>query len=51
MFDFKPGGQYLVFALRDARGRIFTNICTRTAALEQAADVVAALGRPAYVVR
>jgi len=50
MFDFKPGLHYLVFAFKDQRGRAATSICTRTTALEQAADILKALGDPSYVV-
>ncbi len=51
MFPFEVGRAYLVFAHRDAQGRASTNICLRTRALDEAADVLRLLGPPSYVAR
>lgn len=48
MFNFEVGGQYLVFALKDADGRPATGICTRTSALARAGPVLSYLGPPTF---
>jgi hypothetical protein len=51
MFPFEIGKTYLVFANKDALGRPTTNICTRTTALGEAAEITRLLGAPIYRVR
>ena len=48
MFPFEIGRSYVVFARRASRGRAWTSICMRTAALERADDVIRELGAPSY---
>jgi hypothetical protein len=48
VFPFEPGGEYLVFANTDAQGRARTSICTRTASLKDAGEVLRVLGAPSY---
>ena len=52
-FIFEDGKQYLVYASGDRRfgGRLSTSICTRTRLLEDAADDLGKLGKPAYLGR
>jgi hypothetical protein len=51
MFPFDVGRAYLVFAHLDAQARASTNICLRTRALDETADVLRLLGPPSYVAR
>lgn len=44
MFPFEMDRTYVVFAVKDAKGRPATSICTRTVESSKAAEVVAALG-------
>jgi len=44
MFPFEMDHTYVVFAVKDAKGRAAASICTRTAESSQAAAVIAALG-------
>lgn len=48
LFPFEIGGEYLVFAHVDPRGRTRTDVCTRTMPLEAAAAILELLGPPAY---
>jgi hypothetical protein len=48
MFPFEVGGEYLVFANRDAQGRAWTSICSRTTDLKSAAEIMRQLGTPLY---
>lgn len=45
-FSFEVGKSYLIYAFQE-NGGLATNICTRTAPLDQAAEDLAALGAPA----
>lgn len=49
-YSFEPGEQYLVYAYESESGELTTGLCTRNAALERAADDLAALGEPARTV-
>ena len=48
MFPFTIGQRYVVFAHKDARGRAWTSICTRTIQYDKAEDIVRALGTPSF---
>jgi hypothetical protein len=48
MFPFEIGRSYLVFAHRDAGGRSWTSICTRTIVRDKAEGIVRTLGAPAF---
>ena len=48
MFPFEIGRTYVVFAHKDARGRPWTSICTRTMLRDKAEDIVRTLGPPAF---
>jgi hypothetical protein len=49
MFAFEIGRAYIVFAYLDAQGHASTNMCLRTRALDEAAEVLRLLGPPSYV--
>jgi len=44
--DFQKGKTYLIYAYRTDEGGLSTNLCTRTGAIEDAAEDLAALGKP-----
>ena len=44
--DFEKGKTYLIYAYRTEEGGLRTNLCTRTAVIEDAAEDLAALGTP-----
>ncbi len=44
-YVFEPGVEYLVFAQKNKHGALVTNICTRTAAMKDAPDLLAAIER------
>jgi hypothetical protein len=48
MFPFEIGRRYVVFAHKDARGRAWTSICTRTIQYDKAEDIVRTLGTPSF---
>ena len=48
IFPFEIGRRYVVFAHKDARGRAWTSICTRTIQYEKADDMVRTLGTPSF---
>jgi len=46
MGTFEKGKTYLIYAYRTKEGGLSTNLCTRTVAIEHAAEDLAALGNP-----
>ena len=48
MFPFEIGRRYVVFAHKDARGRAWTSICTRTIQYDKAEGIVRTLGTPSF---